>query len=153
MGHTWGKKLNTRGIVGANTVGAQSRQKTDLKHSLSKLNILGAQLWHIFTPSVPRVYPKCAPSVPQVCPECTPSVPRVYPKCASSVPQVYPKCAPSVPQVYPECAPSVCPECALLDYQIVDVAILINEKELEVSLGVCQLFSGQFTCLNEILSV
>ena len=55
LGHSWcklwaqlGKKV-TWGIVGANTVGAhlrQSRGENDLKHSLGKLNTLGAQLGH-----------------------------------------------------------------------------------------------------------
>ena len=36
MGHTWG-------TLGAEAVGAQLRQKSDLKHSFCKLNTLGAQ--------------------------------------------------------------------------------------------------------------
>ena len=62
MGHTWGTKLleahlgHTWGTVGADTAGDQLEHtwgtveaKNDLKHSLCKLNTLGAHLGHKVT--------------------------------------------------------------------------------------------------------
>ena len=62
LGHTielpgaqLGQKV-TWGTLGANRVGAQSRQKNYLKHSLSQLNTLGAHLGHKVTRGTLKAY-------------------------------------------------------------------------------------------------
>ena len=82
-----------------------------------------------FLSSVLRLCPNCAPTMLQLCmcPNC------FCLWCASTVPQVIlcRNCAPTVPESFQFCAPTVpqlCPNWALLDYQVANLFARMVQK-------------------------